>query len=141
MDSNLNGIYTGRGSVAVSAADGEARSEASAGVAARSRVDDLLVTVRDPSLGEMTPDQAAALANIVGQMFKTLQNIVKNIAPSEREVELLKRRIEELKQLQHDLTDRKIDEELARKTLANILADEVVTKFLPPLDWSAPIKA
>lgn len=136
---DLKGVANNDGyrGFAAAAADDETRAETSAAGAVRSReevlkVDDERSRLRD----EMTPEQAEMLASIIGQAFGALQNIVENMKPSEQELEVLRRRIEELRQLQHDLKDRKVDYELARKTLANILADEVVKKFLPPLEWT-----
>ena len=127
----------GHSGIAAAAADDETRTETSAAGAIRSREEVLKVDEQPRLRDEMTPEQAEMLASLIGQAFGALQNIIENMKPSEQELEVLRRRLEELRQLQHDLKDRKVDYELARKTLANILADEAVNKFLPALDWAA----
>jgi len=60
-----------------------------------------------------SPDQAAALSNIMKSYFDTMMNMAKNLAPSEKELKLREQRKEELEKQIRDLEAKKVTVEEA----------------------------
>jgi len=63
--------------------------------------------------GKGGPDQAKALMEMMNSYFETAMNTAKNMGPSEKELELRRRRAEELKKQINDLEAKKVTVEEA----------------------------
>lgn len=64
---------------------------------------------------------AADVINLIDRYFETLKKTAENIAPSEEEMRMAEERAKELRQIQDDLREQKIDVEEAMKRLQNII--------------------
>ena len=67
------------------------------------------------------PSETEVFLGIAQQMYESLNAIVANLKPSEKEKENIRRKMEELKKLRKEVQDRKIDLEQARIRFINML--------------------
>ena len=79
------------------------------------------VTHTPHGLLNRVPSETEVLLGIAQQMYESLNAIVANLKPSEKEKENIRRKMEELKKLRKEVQDRKIDLEQARIRFINML--------------------
>ena len=79
------------------------------------------VTRTPHGLLNRVPSETEVFLGIAQQMYESLNAIVANLKPSEKEKENLRRRQEEIRKIREELQDRKIDLEQARIQFINML--------------------
>ena len=92
------------------------------------------VTHAPHGLESRMPSETEVFLGITQQMYESLQAIIANLKPSEREKENIRRRKEEIEQLRHELLTRKIDLRKARQRFVNMLDHEDVAELTKQAD-------
>ena len=89
--------------------------------------------------GELS--DAEALQEMMEKLYEAEKKVIDNLKPSDKEIELRRRRLEEIEELMRELEIREIDFEKALVLFQNMLDPETIAMFEAQLTKAAPIVA
>ena len=89
--------------------------------------------------GELS--DAEVLQEMMEKLYEAEKKVIDNLKPSDKEIELRRRRLEEIEELMRELEIREIDFEKALVLFQNMLDPETIAMFEAQLTKAAPIVA
>ena len=115
----------------------------------RAKADDAILRGEAVSVEERIRDlirsgrvtDAEALQAMMEKLYEAEKKAIDNLKPSDKEIELRRRRLEEIEELMRELEIREIDFEKALVLFQNMLDPETIAVFESQLTKAAPIMA